>query len=81
MGALKHSCLAAEQCCIAASPEEFELEAEAAKPEFVIVAAELEGGPHLPEVAEPQELPVGLKALGVEKTFGHSEQGENRCSS
>ena len=37
-------------CCIEASPEDFELEAEVAEPEFVVVAAGLEGGPHLPEV-------------------------------
>ena len=48
-----------EHCCTGASPEEFELEAEAAEPEFVITTAGLERGPHLPEVAEPQEPPVG----------------------
>ena len=42
-----------------ASPEEVELEVEAAEPEFVIVAAGLEKGPHFPEVAEPWEPPVG----------------------
>ena len=56
-------------------------EVAAAEPEFVIVAAGLEKGPHLPEVSEPQEPLVGLEAVGVEKTFGHPEQGENRCSS
>ena len=45
-----------------------------------VVAAELEKGPHLPEVSEPQEPPVGLEAEGVKKIFGHFEQGENRCS-
>ena len=68
-------------CCTEASPEEFELEAEVAEPEFVVVAAGLERGPHLLEVSEPQELLVGLGAVGVEKTVEHPEQGENRCSS
>ena len=40
----------AEHCCTEASPEEVELEAEVAEPEFVVVAAGLERGPHLPEV-------------------------------
>ena len=70
-----------EHCCTEALPEEVELEAEVAEPEFVVVAAGLERGPHLSEVLKPQELPVGLGAVGVEKTFGHLEQGENRCSS
>ena len=51
-----------------------------AEPEFTIVAAGLDKGPHLPEVSEPQEPSVGLGAVGVEKMFGRSEQGENRCS-
>ena len=38
------------RCCTKASPEVFELEAEVAEPEFVIAAAGLERGPHLPEV-------------------------------
>ena len=37
-------------CCIEALPEEVELEAEVAEPEFAVVAAGLERGPHLPEV-------------------------------
>ena len=81
LGILEHSCPAAEHCCTEASPEELEHEVAAAKPKFVIVTAGLEKGPHLPEVSEPQEPPVGLGAVRVEKTFGHSEQGENRCSS
>ena len=40
----------AEHCCTGASPEEVELEVEAAEPEFVIVAAGLQRGPHLPDV-------------------------------
>ena len=40
----------AEHCCTEASPEEVELEAEVAEPEFVVVAVGLEGCPHLPEV-------------------------------
>ena len=75
------SCLAAEHCYIAASPEELEHEVVAAEPEFIIMVAGLEKGPHLPEVSEPQESSVGLEAKGVKKIFGHSEQGENRCSS
>ena len=51
------------------------------EPKFVIVVVGLERGPHLPEVLEPQESPVGLGTMGVEKTIGHPEQGENRCSS
>ena len=81
MGVLEHSCLAAKHCYTVASSEELEHEVVAAEPEFAIMAAGLERGPHLPEVSEPQELSVGLGAEGVEKTFGHSEQGENRCSS
>ena len=50
LGVWKHSCPAAEHCCTEASPEEFELEAEVAVPEFVVVAAGFERGPHLPEV-------------------------------
>ena len=50
LGAWEHSCPAVEHCCTEALLEEFELEAEAAGPEFVIVAAGLEKGPHLPEV-------------------------------
>ena len=45
------------------------------------VVVEIEKGPHLPKVLEPQESPVGLGAMRVEKTFRHPEQGENRCSS
>ena len=52
-----------------------------AEPEFIIVVVGLEKGPHFPEVLEPQEPPVGLGAMAVEKTFGHPEQGENRYSS
>ena len=70
-----------EHCYTGASPEVLEHEAAAAEPEFAIIAAALEKGPHLPEVSEPQEPPVGLGAMGVEKIFGHSEQGENKCSS
>ena len=80
MGTLEHSCLTAEHCYTAASLEEFEYEVAVAEPEFAIMAAGLEKGLHLPKVSEPQELPVGLGAVGVEKTFGLSEQGENRCS-
>ena len=68
----------AEHCYITASPEELGHEVVAAKLEFV--AAGIEKGPHLPEVSEPQELPVGLEAEVVEKIFGHFEQDENRCS-
>ena len=50
LGVWEHSCLTAEHCCTKVSPDEFELEAEAAKPEFVIAVAGLERGPHLPEV-------------------------------
>ena len=50
LGVWEHSCPAARHCCTEASPEEFELEAEAAEPRFVIVAAELERSPHFPEV-------------------------------
>ena len=39
-----------KHCCTEASPEEVELEAEEAKPEFVAVAAGLERGPHFPKV-------------------------------
>ena len=77
---MEHSCLTAEHYCTAASLEELEHEVGAAEPEFVIVVAGLERGPHLPEVLEPQEPSVSLGAMGVETTFGHSEQGENRCS-
>ena len=62
-----------EHCCIGASPEEFELEVEAAEPEFVIAAVGLQEGLHLLEVSEPQGSSVGLGAKGVEKIFGHSE--------
>ena len=81
LGVLEHSCLVAERCCTMASPEVLGHEVVAAEPKFAIVAAGLEKGLHLPEVSEPQEPPVGLGAVGVEKIFGHSEQGENRCSS
>ena len=64
-----------------ASPEVLGHEVVVAELEFVIMAAKLEKGPHFPEVSEPQEPPVGLGAVVVEKTFGHPEQGENRCSS
>ena len=50
LGILKHSCPMAEHCCTEASLGEVELEAEVVEPEFVVVAAELESGPHLPEV-------------------------------
>ena len=39
-----------EHCCAEASPEEVELEAEVVEPKFVVVAAGLVRGPHLPEV-------------------------------
>ena len=81
LGILEHSYLAAKHCYTEASPEELEHEVVAAEPEFVIVAAGLEKSPHFPEVSGPQEPSVGLGAVGVEKIFGHSEQGENRCSS
>ena len=70
-----------EHCYIAASLEELEHEVVAVESEFAIVEAGLKKSPHLPKVLEPQEPPVGLGAVGVEKTFGHPEQGENRCSS
>ena len=47
-----------EHCCTEASLEEVELEVEVAEAEFAVVAAELERGPHLPEVLKPQEPPV-----------------------
>ena len=50
LGAWERSCPAAEHCCTEASLEEVELEAEVAEPEFVVAAAGLERGPHLPEV-------------------------------
>ena len=50
LGVWEHSCPVVEHCCTEASPEEFELEAEVAEPEFVIAVAGLERGPHLPEV-------------------------------
>ena len=50
LDAWEHNCPAVEHYCIEASPEEVELEAEVAEPEFVVVAAGLERGPHLPEV-------------------------------
>ena len=80
LGVLEHSCLAAEHCYIVASPEVLGHEVVVAELEFVIMAAKLEKGPHFPEVSEPQELPVGLGAEGVEKIFGHFEQGESKCS-
>ena len=52
----------------------------AAEPKFEVAAMELEKGPHSLEVLGPQELPIGLGTEGVEKIFGHFEQGENRCS-
>ena len=76
----RSSLAAAEHCYISASLEELGHEVVAAEPEFAIMMAELEKGPHLPEVSEPQESPIGLGAEGVEKIFGHSEQDENRCS-
>ena len=72
------SSLAAEHCYITASSKELEHEVVVAEPEFAIVAVGLKKGPHLPEVSEPQEPLVGLKAEEVEKIFGHFEQGENR---
>ena len=63
--------LAAEHCYIAASSGELGHEVVATEPEFVV--AGLEKGPHLLEFSEPQELPVGLEAEGVEKIFGHFE--------
>ena len=80
MGALEHSCLAAEHCYIAASSKELGHEVVVAEPEFGVVVAGLEKGSHLPEVSEPKEPSVGLEAEGVEKIFWHFEQGENRCS-
>ena len=62
LGVWEHSCLEAEHCCTGASPEEFELEVAAAELEFAIMVVGLEKGPHLPEVLEPQEPPVGLGA-------------------
>ena len=50
LGAWEHNCPAAERCCTGASPEEVELEAMMAEPEFVITTVGLERGPHLPEV-------------------------------
>ena len=50
LGVWERSCLATGHCCIGASPEEVELEVEAAEPRFAVVAAGLERGPHLPEV-------------------------------
>ena len=55
-------------------------EAAAVEPEFAIVGAGFEKGPHLPEVFGPQEPPIGSEVEGVERVFGHFEQGENRCS-
>ena len=69
-----------EHCYTKASPEVLRHEVTT-EPKFAIVAVGLERGPHLPEVSEPQEPPVGLGAVGVEKIFGHFEQGKNRCSS
>ena len=80
MGALEHSCLAAEHCYTEALPEELGHEVAVAEPKFVIVAVGLEKGPHLLEVSGPQEPPVGLEAEGVEKIFGHFKQGGNKCS-
>ena len=48
-----------EHCCTEASSEELEHEVATAEPEFIIVAAGLEKGLHLPEVLEPQEPSVG----------------------
>ena len=73
LGVWEHSCPVVEHCCTEASPEELEHEVVAAEPKFVIMAAGLEKGPHLPEVSEPQELTVGLGAVGVERIFGHFE--------
>ena len=39
-----------ERCSIEASPGEVGLEVEAVEPGFVVAAAGLERGPHLPEV-------------------------------
>ena len=60
------------------SPEEFGR--VAAEPEFEVMAAKLEKGSHSPKVLGPQEPRVDSKAEGVERVFGHFEQGENRCS-
>ena len=73
MGVLGHSSLTVEHCYIAASPEELGHEVAATEPEFEVVAAGLEKGPHLPEVLGPQEPLVGLEAEGVEKIFGNFE--------
>ena len=70
LGVLEHSCLAAEHCYTGASPEVLGHEATGAESEFVIVAAGLEKRPHLPEVSEPQEPPVGLGAVGVRRLLG-----------
>ena len=69
---MEHYCievLEAEHCCI-----------EVAEHCCIELAAELEKGPHLPEVLKPQGLPVGLGAGKVERAFGDFEQGKNRCS-
>ena len=50
LGILERSCLAAEHCYTGALPEVLKHEVAVAEPEFVIVAAGLERGPHLPEV-------------------------------
>ena len=62
-----------EHCYIVAFLEVLEHEVAAAEPEFVIVAAGLELGSHLFESSKPQEPPVGLGAVGFEKTFEHPE--------
>ena len=80
MGTLEHNSLTVEHYCIVASSEELGHVVVAAEPEFEVVVAGLEKGPHLPKVLEPQESPVGLEVKEVEKNFGHFEQGENRCS-
>ena len=72
--------LVAEHYCIVASSEELEHGVVAVEPEFRVMAAEFEKGPHSPEVLGPQEPPVGLEAEVVERVFEHFEQGENRCS-
>ena len=74
------SSLVAEHCCIVASSEELRHGVVAVEPEFEVVVAGLEKGPHSSEVLAPQEPSVGLEVEGVERVFEHFEQGENRCS-
>ena len=72
--------LAAKHYCIVALPEELGHGVVAVEPEFEVVAAGLEKGPHSPKVLGPQEPPVGSEVEGVERVFEYFEQGENRCS-